>query len=176
MFAAALNNMAAYQLLLTNGANANLQSINQQIAQDMLPINNKSPKQAAHSCNNNSNRQGNFLEPSRARKSSNLISPPTFFISPQISPVTPLAFQHHQFFFPADFCGQIFSPAAMTLCHHRSSPEMHYQIASPMPPPLPSTPHQFHAHVPVFSPFLNERITHQNGSSNDADILCNIQI
>lgn len=139
MFAAAINNMAAYQLLLANGATSNLKNVNGQMAKDMLLDNTKSSNQISDSYYN--------YNQVRQKRSSNM-SPAAFILSPHLSPITPLAIPHqHQIFFPPDFSGRLLSP---TMSLYRS-PDMHFQIATT---PLPGQ----YTPVPVFSPCLNECI------------------
>lgn len=151
MFAAAMNNMAAYQLLLANNANVNLKNLNEETAQDIIDSQKK--------LHNNTTTQQPIASPHpsmitlqvpdqpRHKKSPDVMSTPTIFFSPVLSPVTPLAF-HHQIFFPSDFSpGHLMSPMNFGT----------YRPLEMAQTPMMQFPINF-SHVPMYSPCLNERI------------------
>lgn len=164
MFAAALNNMAAYQLLLTNNANPNLKNVNQQTAQDIVnSLKQQNPATPQPMVTQNHppppmiTLQPPMQQQQRPKTSSNVMSTPTFFISPMISPIAPHMAFHHQVFFPPDFSpGRVFSPMNL---NGYASPDMHYQGQ-----PQILSPFAHVTQIPFYpSPHLNERIDPMNG-------------
>lgn len=164
MFAAALDNMAAYQLLISNNANPNSKNVNGQTALDVI-MHNKQPK--GHPNGNGNMHQSPVIpapvitisqvpqQPAiinlasnlseRYRKSSGFSSSPSWFVSPNLSPLTPLSYSH-QIFFPHDFSpSRLLSP--INMCPHNN----HFNTFISHSP-----------HVPYNSPCMNYRIDDMN--------------
>lgn len=155
MFAAALDNMSAYQLLLSANANPSSKNVNQHSAQDIVCY-NRHPKDHNQKLPSTPVTPVNPIPPllavplPRSRVSSGLMSPtPGWFFSPHVSPVSPFPYhQHHQVFFPPDFSPG--TPVAVFSPH-----EMHHYQGHHAQTPGFLSPFVQH---PFYSPFLNERM------------------